>query len=367
MIMLFLYDLILILFDYILDFSTIMQLSSMCISKTVIYHNLYVIFLLKIVFLSYILLFLSSSVFFYQQNALTCLLFDHIMIYLMDYLLSLSQRNGTINLLVILAAFWRGEMKAERIDQIEKYISDHRTVTVSNLSEHFDVSVNTIRRDLRILRDSGKIDLVYGGAKIHNSAANTADLLKTYEERNISNSYEKNLVAKAASSLVKENDIIFIDTGTSTVPLMQYLSSFQQLTIVTNSVYVLYMCINFPQLSVIGLPGILKNKTASLVGEQTERMISTLNIDKAFMACSAFSLEHGASNSTLEELPIKRKIISKSKFRYLLLDHSKFDKSALMSFAEPNQFDCIITDQPLAPKYTQYFQSANTSVLIAQP
>jgi len=258
-------------------------------------------------------------------------------------------------------------MKNSRIDQIEKYIEAHKAVSVSELSETFHVSIVTIRRDLRVLRNLGKIDTVYGGARIHTSPSNVNIPLRTYQERTIKNSNEKQIVADAASSLIKENDIIFIDTGTSTVPLARHLGSFHQLTIVTNSVHVLHLCLDYPQLTVLSLPGMLKSRTASLVGEFTERMIDTLNIDKAFMACSAFSLEQGASNSSIEDSPIKRKIMSRSKSRYLLLDHTKLENSGLTSFAAADQFDGIVTDQPLPEKYNIFFHDNNISVIIAKP
>lgn len=257
-------------------------------------------------------------------------------------------------------------MKINRIQQVEKYLSDHGTATIPELSSTFNVSINTVRRDLKILKDASKIDLIYGGAKIRTAAENASDPLVSYAERNVFHSYEKDNVAKAAASLVSENDVIFIDTGTSTVPLMHYLSSFKHLTVITNSVYILYSCIECPSITAIGLPGILKNKTASLVGSETERALDSYNsIDKAFMACSSFSIENGACNSSPEEQSIKRLIMKKSRQRCLLLDDSKLGQNSLLTYAGPDEFEYIITDQHPQSLYLDYFEQHRIHLVIA--
>lgn len=256
-------------------------------------------------------------------------------------------------------------MKLDRINQVENYIRIKKIVTITELSQHFNVSINTIRRDLKILKAEKKIDTVYGGAKTLDLSSSESDLLQTYAERNVKNSVQKNIVARYAANFVNENDIIFIDTGTSTVPLIRYLSSLQHITVVTNSVYVLYSCIEFPHITTIGLPGILKHKTASLVGEQCEKMLKLYNINKAFMACTGFTLE-GANNSSLEEYTIKKTVLDKSSKKYLLIDHSKFDTSSLLTFAAPEDFDTIITDQSPSEKYTSYFTSHKIELIIAK-
>ncbi len=257
-------------------------------------------------------------------------------------------------------------MKLDRLNQIELYISEKKVVTIKELCQLFNVSLNTIRRDLKLLKAEGKIETVYGGAKLHNDAESSSEVLKAYSERNVKNSYEKKLVAQAASKLIHDNDTIFIDTGTSTVPLIRHLTPFHHLTVVTNSIYVLYSCLDFPQITTIGLPGILKHKTASLVGDQCERMIDLYHINKAFMACSAFSILNGACNSSPEELSIKKKIMEKSQERYLLLDDSKIDTSSLLTFAMPGDFDQVITDKQPSDKYIQYFKEHAIRLIVAE-
>ena len=254
--------------------------------------------------------------------------------------------------------------KNERIYLMEQYISSRDFVSIPELVEHFHVSVNTVRRDLNLLQEAGKIDKVYGGAKRAENSDSFSELLRAYSERNVTNTAEKYRIAGRAAQYICEGDVIFIDTGTSTVPLLQHIGDLHHLTIITNSVYVLYSAIELSSFTVIGLPGILKHKTASLVGEQCLEMIDTYNIDKAFMACSALSLQSGVSNSSMEEYSIKKRVLERSLTHYLLADSSKFDKSSLLTFAELTDFDYIITDKEPSSEYADYF-SGNRIQLIS--
>lgn len=259
-------------------------------------------------------------------------------------------------------------MKAARIQQIEDYIRRNDIVKIHELCENFNVSINTIRRDLKYLKQKGTIDIIYGGAKLHNSVPDIGEVsspLKAFSERNIRNSGEKSLVCQEAAKLVKNNDILFIDSGTSTVPMVPYLSSFKHLTIITNSIYVAYACVDYPQMTTIVLPGILKNKTGSLVGEQCEKICRMYNINQAFMACTAFSLESGASIASLENHPIKKLVMQKSNYRHLLLDSSKLKKTSLLPYAQADEFNSIIIDKMPPEEYWHYFKSHGVELYVS--
>ena len=257
-------------------------------------------------------------------------------------------------------------MKEQRIKQIEQYIGSREMATVPELVAHFGVSVNTIRRDLDSLQADGKIEKIYGGARIAAQPETSSDPLMAYHERRVKHSAQKYAIAGKAAEYISEEDTIFIDTGTSTVPLLQHLDRFHHITIVTNSIYVLLAALEYPNFTVIGLPGIIKNKTASLVGDPCLEMLEHYHIQKAFMACTAFSLENGATNSSLEELTIKQKVMEKSRKRYLLVDSSKFDHAALLTFAKGSDFDAVFTDQEPSAKYVEYFREHGVELVLSE-
>lgn len=257
-------------------------------------------------------------------------------------------------------------MKSERIQQLEEYICEHEIVTMQEMLDVFGISMNTLRRDLNELCARGSIEKVYGGARKKTVEPLRVDQLISYSERNVRNREQKEQIARLAAGFVEEDDMIFIDTGTSTVPLLKYLQSFQHLTIITNSVYVLHSALDYPQFTIIGLPGNLKHKTASLIGEQCIEMLGRYNISKAFMACTAFSLETGASNTTMEEFDIKKKVLERSREKYLLVDAGKFGKTSLLTFGRPEDFNCILTDTSPGEEYIKYFRDNGIRLILPE-
>ena len=226
-------------------------------------------------------------------------------------------------------------MKEKRISQLEEYIRKNEVVTIEELCDTFQVSVNTIRRDLNQLSDKGIITKIYGGARSAEVTESTG-----------------------------ANDTIFLDTGTSTVPVLGFLSHLNHITVITNSIYVLQSSINYPQFTTIALPGVVKPKAASLVGEQCLSAIQIYHINKAFFACTSFSLEAGASNASPEEYAVKQAVLQNSSEHILLVDSSKFDRSSLLTYAKPDAFQHIITDKNPDDRYLRYFEDHGIRILV---
>lgn len=257
-------------------------------------------------------------------------------------------------------------MKIKRIDEVESYIFKHKSVSIDRLCEEFQISKNTIRRDLDVLTKKGTVAKVYGGVISIEPNNSNISLLTSFNERNIKNNESKNRIAKASAQFIKDDDTIFIDTGTSTLNIIDNLIHLSKVTIITNSIEIIYKAQAYPNINLIGLPGILKRDTSSLVGSGCSKYLKAYNIDKAFMACTAISLENGVSNASSEEYEIKRTAIERSREHYLLVDHTKFDKTSLMTFCQINQLDYIITDLQPSDTYLQYFRNNSIHLEIAE-
>lgn len=242
-------------------------------------------------------------------------------------------------------------MRVKRIDQLEQYIIEHNSVSIDKLCDIFQISKNTLRRDLNVIVQKGTIKKVYGGV-ISTQISSNIHKLTSFNERTVKNNEAKNRIVFCAAKYIKENDIIFIDTGTTTLHLVDYIKHLSNLTIITNSIQVMYQSLSYPNLSVIGLPGVLNQDTASLVGSGCIEYLKNYNIDKCFMACTALSLDTGICNASNEEYEIKKTVLEKSKIHYLLADYSKFDTTSLMTYCPLSEIDYIITDQE--PKKTYY-------------
>ncbi len=252
-------------------------------------------------------------------------------------------------------------MKFSRVKEIEDYIISKESVTMDELCKVFDVSKNTIRRDIKILADKGSISKIYGGV----TANTNNNLLSLFEERELENPQQKERIGRMAASFIKENDIIFIDSGTTTVQMLEHVKSIQNLTVITNNLKALNILFSMENVIVITLGGSLIRKTSSFAGMDAITMLKNYNITKCFMAATGVSINSGLTNSTTLEFELKKVVIEKSKEVFLLADTTKFDVASLMTYCPLAEVDYLITDKPPADKYLDYFKKHSIELVLA--
>ncbi len=252
-------------------------------------------------------------------------------------------------------------MKEKRLDSLEQYILDNRSVTIDNICETYHISKNTVRRDLDELIGRGNIVKVYGGVK----AADKAPLktpLSSFEERHVANMKEKDYICRLAGNLVSSGDIIYIDTGTTCINMIEYIKNVN-CTIITNSLQVATGAVPYSNLNVIMLPGKLNRETLSFVGIEAIENLKVYNIDKAFMASTGVTIENGLTNASSEEYSIKKTVVEGSRLLYLLADYTKFGRTALHTYCSLSAVNSIITEQKPPEKYISYCSEHNISIL----
>lgn len=230
-------------------------------------------------------------------------------------------------------------MKLDRIKKMEDYILEHDLVSMEELRDTFRISMNTVRLDVAQLVEKGAIRKVYGGV-CSKQKGNPIP----YEERQSKNPQEKKRVGRAAAALVEDGDIIFIDSGTTTMCMVEYLAERKHVTVLTNSLDVINRALPLPDLHVIVLPGTLDRKTNSFVSTETVRSLEKYNIRKAFMASSGISQAGMVTNSSPLEFETKKAAIAGSQEVCLLVDASKFGKSAMLTYAALSEIDRVIVD-----------------------
>mgnify|MGYP000848137253 CR=1 FL=1 len=250
-------------------------------------------------------------------------------------------------------------MKSKRINQIEEYVLNKNTVTLDTLTDVFNVSKNTIRRDIQELVKRGNIKKVYGGV-----AANSK-LLVPFNERQIKNSYAKSLIAKTASNFVKDGDIIFIDSGTTTLNMGEFLKDKNNLTIITNNLNFIINCIKYNNLNIISTGGTLNRKTNSFAGIDSLNLLKNYNINKAFMAATGVSLTNGITNSSPLESEIKRTAVRKSSEVFILADYSKFDICSLVTYCNLDDIDYLITNNLPPEEYVELIEKNSVELIVA--
>lgn len=252
-------------------------------------------------------------------------------------------------------------MRVDRIEKLEKFILDNKTASLDSLCQRFDVSKNTLRRDIDALCERGNIKKVYGGVVAVEKGQAVG--LKPFKERSAINSELKLSIAEKTAKMINDGDTLFIDTGSSTFPLVNLLKNLKDITIVTNSVPFIYHAMACDNLNIIALPGTLNRSTDSLVGASTIESLKRFHVKKAIMACTGLSVEHGACNASFSEYEIKRTAMSICDEAFLLADNNKFGVTSMMSYAELNQFDHIITDKRPADAITRYLNESGVELV----
>jgi len=246
-------------------------------------------------------------------------------------------------------------VKQDRIKKIEQCLIESETISLTELCKMFNVSINTIRRDVAVLESKGIVRKVYGGITLNTAAGNTIPFIQRTQER----IDEKVQIGKFAAPLVSDGDTIFIDSGTTTINIIPHLASFNNLTIITNSLNTINEASKLPNVNVISTGGILQRKTNSFAGITTVDFLDNLNIDKAFMATTGISIEKGVTNTTYLEAEIKKIVASISTDIIIMADHTKFDKISFMSYCPLGKINYLITDLKPSQKYMDFFNQNN--------
>ncbi|MCR5153387.1 MAG: DeoR/GlpR family DNA-binding transcription regulator [Lachnospiraceae bacterium] len=248
-------------------------------------------------------------------------------------------------------------MKSFRLRRMEQYILEKDTVSMTELCDEFGISMNTARLDVAQLVDKGSIKKVYGGV-----TSNRQNSLVPFEERKMKHAGYKRAVCKAAAELVEDGDIIYIDSGTTTMYLIDFLKDRKNITILTHNLNAIMRAIPYPDMQIICLPGTLDRKTNSFVAADTGRVLERYNIKKAFIAAAGISLGGDVTNSSPMEFEVKKAAIDNSNHVFLLIDSSKYGKTSLLTFAGLSDMEKVIVDKDVDKSFLELCAGNNVKV-----
>lgn len=242
-------------------------------------------------------------------------------------------------------------MKIDRLNRIKEILQESNTISIDKLCAIFEVSKNTIRRDINELEKQDLIKKVYGGIMLKQNSGEP----EPFASREVKNSAQKKIVAKIAAGFIEDNDVIFIDSGTTTMHLIPYLSNIKNLTILTTSLHIINVAANYPQFNIICTGGTFYHPSKAFIGASVLKCLDNYNISKIFLASTGVSLENGATNASPLECETKKFMMGKNAPKILLIDSSKLELSSLMTFAQLKEFDDVIIDKKPPQKYIDYF------------
>ncbi|MEZ3443860.1 MAG: DeoR/GlpR family DNA-binding transcription regulator [Lachnospiraceae bacterium] len=234
----------------------------------------------------------------------------------------------------------------ERHSIIIDTVNRKKNVELNELCELLDTSESTVRRDLSILHDKGVLVKVRGGAIAVDDSFTSLE--QNVDEKAVLYVREKEAIARYAASLIEDGDFVFIDAGTTTEKMIDFIPA-RQVTFVTNAF------VHAKRLAQRGfkvfLPaGEIKLSTEAIIGASCVLSLDQYNFTKCFMGVNGISVTGGFSTPDPNEASVKAAVINNSHTAYILADHSKFDKTSSVKFAYLNKCR-IITDRLEDKKY----------------
>lgn len=228
----------------------------------------------------------------------------------------------------------------ERKNAILETLQKEQRVLVSELSQAYGVTEETIRRDLDKLEKEGFVKKTYGGAVL-NENTNIEMPLRIREK---TNRKEKQTIAKLVAAMIEEGDSIILDSSSTSLMVAQELKDRKKLTVITNSLEVLIEFSKSKGVQVISTGGLLKSSTLSLIGKNAEKTLENFYVDKAIISCKGLDIKKGATDSSQDDAEIKKSMVSCSKQLILIADNTKFGVISFAKVLDFRQGDILVTD-----------------------
>ncbi len=233
-------------------------------------------------------------------------------------------------------------------------------VAVEDLARRFDVTVQTIRRDLTELADAGLLDRVHGGAMLRTGVANLG-----YDERRRMNEAGKAAIAGAAAAAIPDNSSLILNIGTTTEAVARALLGHRNLTVVTNNMNVANILAANPSCEVVVAGGVLRRSDGGLVGELTTHVFEQFKVDIAVIGCSALDEEGDILDFDLAEVRVSKAILRQARRAFLVADASKLGRPAPARLASLAEIDTVFTDAPLPEPLAERCRAWDTDVVVA--
>ena len=244
-----------------------------------------------------------------------------------------------------------------RSPEIIKLANQTSIVRVEELAEYFNVSLQTIRKDLNKLCSDGQLERVHGGAIIPSHIENIE-----YEQRKKINLLAKQAIGQECAKKIPNEICLFMGIGTSTETAAKLLLEHKNLLIVTNNLNIANVLKNNARSEVVITGGNLRKSDGALIGQPALETIKNFKFDLAIVGCSALDSEGNMLDFDTQEILVNQSIISQADKTYLLADHTKFMRKAPVKIAPLSIIDCFLTDNKLEPELLEKCRSWNTEV-----
>lgn len=215
-------------------------------------------------------------------------------------------------------------------------------VLVEELAQRFEVTLQTIRRDLGEMADAGLLDRVHGGAVPRAGTVNLG-----YESRRRLNAEAKAAIGAACAAAIPDNSSLILNLGTTTEAVAQALVHHSNITVVTNNINVANILLANPGCEIMVAGGALRRSDGGLVGDLTTQFFEQFKVDYAVVGTSALDPDGDMLDFDLAEVRVSRAILRQARKSFLVTDHSKLGRTAPARITSLEEIDTVFIDRPL--------------------
>ncbi len=234
----------------------------------------------------------------------------------------------------------------QRREHIRLLVRESGIARVEDLRRELKVSVATIRRDLEVLEEEGKVRRVHGGAVSMESRLEES----VFDDKTSQFTKQKRAIAAEAYKLIGEEESLYLDGGSTTLCLARLLKDRKDLTVVTNSLRAAgELADSGPRVILTG--GELRRISQTMVGPLTSAVLSQVRVDKAFMGTMGFCLKNGLTTTDPNEAYVKALVAEQASQVVLLADSSKADKVSFARVSDWQNVDILLSDRKLSPSF----------------
>jgi DeoR family transcriptional regulator of aga operon len=249
----------------------------------------------------------------------------------------------------------------ERQNKILQWINQRNRITIGEVCENYAVSEATARRDLELLASTGKVQRVHGGAIAIDKAPPELPIL----QRQVDQIYEKQRIGRVAASLVKDGETVFLGSGTTVLEVARNLKDRRNLTVITNSLPVVILLSDYPNITIVGVGGLLRPSEFSFIGHMAEQALAEIRVDKVFIGVRAINVKEGLTNDYLPETLTDRAILNIGRENIVVADHTKFGRTSTVLLVPIGCIHTIITDNATPDEVVKEITNENIRVLKA--
>ncbi len=235
------------------------------------------------------------------------------------------------------------------------------TLSVEELAAFFSVTLQTVRRDVKLLSDAGLLARFHGGVRVPSST--TENL--AYRQRQLLNEAAKQRIARAIAQEIPEGCSLIINIGTTTEAIARELLRHKGLRVITNNLNVAAILSDNTDCEVIVTGGVVRSRDRGIVGEATVDFIRQFKADIGLIGISGIEADGSLRDFDYREVKVAQTIIQHSREVWLAADNSKFNRPAMVELARLNQVDRLYTDAPPPSPFPALMSDAGVSCVVA--